>query len=283
MEKTDILIFDVELGQCIFVYPHSNPEYGMLIDCGNTQEFEPIDFLISKGYINNNNLSNLTLTNYDQDHFSGIQHLRSKVAITTVSFAPNLTSSEIKNLKEEPYTEALNHVCHIKDTYINPAPNHIPPFSKQVFHLEKEHLDTHDTNNLSQVVFIEHHGSIICISGDLEEKGWETLFEKQPGIKNWLAKTNIFVASHHGRDNGYYPEIFLHCKPECIIISDKGIIHDTQKDMASVYGQHVNGDGIALNNKPDSKRKVITTRDDGHIYIQLFPGGVRVYSNFSHK
>lgn len=283
MEKTDILIFDVELGQCIFVYPHSNPEYGMLVDCGNTQEFEPIDFLISKGYINNNTLSNLTLTNYDQDHFSGIQYLRNKVAITTVSFSPNLTSAEIKGLKEEPYTEALNHVCYIKDTYINPAPSHTPPFIKQAFYLEKEHLDTHDTNNLSQVVFVEHYGSVICISGDLEEKGWNALFEKQPGIKDWLMKTDIFVASHHGRDNGYYPEIFLHCKPECIVISDKGIVHDTQKDMASVYGQYVNGDGIALNNNSASKRKVITTRDDGHIYIQLFPGGAKVYSNFSHK
>lgn len=283
MEKTDILIFDVELGQCIFVYPHSNPEYGMLVDCGNTQEFEPIDFLTTKGYIKNGTLSNLTITNYDQDHFSGIPYLRSKVAITTVSLAPNLTSSEIKGLKEEPHTEALKHVCYVKDTYTNPAPNHIPPFTKQAFYLEKDHLDAHDTNNLSQVVFIEHNGSVICISGDLEEKGWAALLEKQLGVKNWLAKTDVFVASHHGRNNGYYPEIFLHCKPECIIISDKGIVHDTQKDMASVYGKHINGDGVALNNKSDSKRKVITTRDDGHIYIQLFPGGVRVYSNFSHE
>jgi hypothetical protein len=283
MEKTDILIFDVEMGQCIFVYPHSNPEYGTLIDCGNTPEFDPIDFLISKGYVNNNILSNLTLTNYDQDHFSGIQNLKNKVSITTVSFAPNLTSSEIKELKEKPCTEALNQVCDVKDAYIYPAPNHVPPFTKQLFYLEKNHLDVYDTNNLSQIIFIEHNGSVICISGDLEEKGWNALLEKQPGIKDWLVKTNIFIASHHGRDNGYCPGIFLHCKPECVVISDKGIVHDTQKDMASVYGKHVNGNGINLNNQAGNQRKVITTRDDGHIYIQLFPGGTRVYSNFTHK
>jgi len=280
MEKTDLLIFDVELGQSIFVYPHSNPEYGMLVDCGNTPEFEPIDFLIAKGYIKNNTLNNLTLTNYDQDHFSGLPYLRSKVAITSVCFAPNLTSSEVKGLKEKPHTEALEHTCHMKDTYIYPVPDY---FVTEQFYLQKEHLEDYDTNNLSQVVFIEHNGSVICVSGDLEEQGWKTLLEKKPEIKIWLAKTNIFVASHHGRDNGYYPEIFSHCKPECIIISDKGIMHDTQKDMAAVYGNHVCGEGIVLNNDSVNKRKVLTTRDDGHIYIQLFPGSVRLYNNFSHE
>ena len=283
MEKADILIFDVGLGQSIFVYPYSHPSYGMLVDCGNVDGFEPIDFLIKKGYITNNILSNLTLTNYDQDHFSGVPYLRSKVGIHTVSFAPNLTSSEIKNLKEKPHTDALQNVCYVKDTYIHPVPAYIPPYIKQTFYLQKEDLENHDTNNLSQIVFIEHNGSVICISGDLEEKGWETLLEKQPLIKIWLARANIFIASHHGRDNGYYPDIFSYCKPECIIISDKGIIHDTQRNMSSVYGAHVTGAGVFFNDDPLNRRKVLTTRDDGHIWVQLHPGGNRIYRNFTHE
>ncbi len=283
MERTDILIFDVGLGQSIFVYPHSHPTYGMLVDCGNVEGFEPIDFLIKKGYIANNTLSNLTLTNYDQDHFSGVPYLRSKVGIYTVTFAPNLTSPEIKDLKEKPHTDALQHVCYVKDIYIHPVPAYAPPFVKQTFYLQKEDLESHDTNNLSQIVFIEHNDSVICISGDLEEKGWKTLLEKQPGIKTWLARTNIFIASHHGRDNGYYPEIFSYCKPECIIISDKGIIHDTQRNMSSVYGEHVTGTGVSFNDDLSNKRKVLTTRDDGHIWVQLHPGGNRIYRNFIHE
>ena len=282
MEKTDILIFDVGLGQSIFVYPHSDPTYGMLVDCGNVEGFEPIDFLIKKGYIVNNILSNLTLTNYDQDHFSGAPYLRSKVGIHTVTFASNLTSLEIKELKEKPHTDALQHVCYVKDTYIYPVPAYAPPYIKQTFHLQKGDLESHDTNNLSQIVFIEYNNSVICISGDLEEKGWKALLEKQPGIKTWLARTNIFIASHHGRDNGYCPEIFSYCKPECIIISDKGIMHDTQRNMSSVYGEHVAGAGVYFNNNL-SKRKVLTTRDDGHIWVQLHPGGSRIYRNFTHE
>lgn len=288
MEKTDILIFDVGMGQSIFVYPHFHPEYGMLVDCGNTEDFEPIDFLLEKGFIpkhadnKTNVLHNLTLTNYDQDHFSGLPYLRSKVWIRTVNFASNLSSADIKSLKEPPYSNALEHACDVKDTYTQTAQNYNPPYAKTIFLLQKTDLAEYDTNNLSQVLFIEQHGSVICISGDLEEDGWNIILRKQPAIKTLLARTNVFVASHHGRENGYCPVMFNHCAPECIIISDKGIVHDTQRNMSSLYGGHVVGGGVPFNGSPSSPRKVLTTRDVGHIWIQLDPGGVRTYRNFSH-
>ena len=284
MDKTDILVFDVGLGQSVFVYSHMHPTYGMLIDCGNTPEFDPVDFLIAKGYLPNNSLSKLVITNYDQDHFSGMPNLRSKVGIRTVMFAPNLTSPEIKDLKEKPHTDALVQVCEVKDTYIHPIPpDFVPPYIMRTFYLQKAHLDGHTTNNLSQIVFIEHQGTVVCVSGDLEEKGWKALLVAEPEVKTWLARTNIFIASHHGRENGYHPDVFLHCKPECIIISDKDIVHETQEAMSSVYAGQVVGNGVSLNGLTLGTRKVLTTRSDGHLYIQLFPGGTRAYSNFSHE
>lgn len=276
--QTDILIFDVGLGQSVFLYPHSHPNYSMLIDCGHDGDFHPIDFLIEKNFIHQNTLGNLTITNYDQDHFSGIENVRDKVNIWTTTFTNNLTSSEIKALKDEVTTQ-LEHVCELKDTYIYPADFFKPPYIVERFSLEKSDLDTHDTNNLSQVVFIEDKGTVICISGDLEQKGWLKLIEKFPKVKEWLRKTDVFVASHHGRENGYCPDTFSHCTPECIVISDKGIIHDTQRDMASFYSNHVSGSGVYLNGR---SRKVLTTRDDGHLWIQLHPNSTRVYNNFSH-
>ncbi len=282
MEKTDILIFDVGLGQSIFIYPHSNQEYGMLIDCGNTEGFEPIDFLLEHDFLPNKELNNLTLTNYDQDHFSGMPHLLDKVKIKTVNFAKNLTSSEIKDMKDD-ITEALEQMCDIKDSYIYPAINHNPPYVKKIFHLDKQDLDTPDTNNLSQIVFVEHYGSVICISGDLEETGWKTLLAKDSTVKEWLKRTNVFVASHHGRENGYCVDIFSYCKPECIVISDKGIEHETQRDMCSIYGKNVAGNGVYFNRDIKTKRKVLTTRDDGHVWLQLHPGGARIYRSFTHE
>ncbi len=275
--NTDIMIFNVGMGQSIFVYPRSNPEYGMLIDCGNTEGFEPIDFLIERGFVRGT-LKTLVLTNYDQDHFSGLPYLRNKVKIESVRFPRNLTSTEIKGMKERPHTEALEHICDIKDKYTADAVNHNPPYKVVSFHLEGHHLENPTTNDLSQLVFIEHHGSVLCVAGDLEQKGWETLLRLYPDIKKWLAKTNMFVASHHGRANGYFPDIFSYCKPECIVISDKEIVHGTQEAMSSVYGKHVSGNGIVFGG---NFRKVLTTRDDGHIYIQWHPAGTREYRNLN--
>ena len=279
-EITDILIFDVGLGQCIFFYPYAHSEYCTLIDCGNTSDFEPIDFIIKKGYIKNE-LPNLIVTNYDHDHFSGLPYLRSKVYVKSVHFAPNLTSTEIKNFKDEQ-TEALNHLVYVKDAYTQSMPDFSPPYNKRIFHLHKEHFEgDHDTNNLSQVVFFEQFGTVVCISCDLEEKGWKLLLAAQPDIKNWLRKTNIFIASHHGRKNGYYPALFDYCSPDCIIISDKGIVHETQRNMSSLYGTHIKRAGITFNDT--NARKVLTTRDDGHIWIRISPNGSRAYKNFKHK
>lgn len=280
MEQTEILIFDVGLGQSIFIYPHQAGEYGTLIDCGNTKDFEPIDFLLEKNFIRNGVLGNLTLTNYDQDHFSGLPYLRSKVGIRTVYFASNLLTPEIKALKEKPLTQALLSTLEIKDLYTGSAENYAPPFTQRTFCLSKQDLAAYDTNNLSQVVFLEDLGSVLCISGDLEASGWDTLLRKEPDVRTWLGKTDIFVASHHGRSNGYCPKVFSHCAPECIIISDKGIVHDTQQNMSAVYGKHVLGDGVAYKGDTANKRKVLTTRDSGHLWVQLLPGGVRIYSNF---
>lgn len=279
---TDILIFDVELGQSIFVYPHSAPEYGMLVDCGNTRDFEPIDFLVQNGYVTNNSLTDLTLTNYDQDHFSGLPYLRRKVNVRSVLFANNLSSEQLRAVKAQPHTEALKHTCQVKDTYTETATWYQPPFTKQVFSLSLSDCSAFDqsclTNNLSQVVFIQHNGSVICIAGDLEEAGWKLLLHRQPLIKDWLRATNVFVASHHGRANGYCPDLFCDCALDCVIISDKGIMHDTQRNAAALYGNHIRS-GVVLNG---CSRKVLTTRDDGHIRVRFAPGGARSYDTFSH-
>lgn len=279
---TDFFIFDVGLGQSIFAYPRSAPEYGLLIDCGNTQDFEPVDYLLKHNFLPNNTLTNLTLTNYDQDHFSGLPYLWSKVNVRSVRFAKNLTSDQLKQLKAQPHTAALKKTCDVKELYTHSADWYQPPFRKVVFSLSLSDLAGFDTktltNNLSQVVFIQHNDSIMCIAGDLEEAGWKMLLAKQPVIKDWLKATNVFVASHHGRGNGYCPDVFCDCNLDCVIISDKGIVHDTQRNMTSIYGGHVKT-GVTCNN---CTRKVLTTRDDGHIWVRFAPGGARSFGTFQH-
>jgi len=282
----DIFIFNVGLGQCIFIYPRNNHDYAMMVDCGNTPEFNPIDFLIEKGFVSFNSeikkhvLKNLTLTNYDQDHFSGLPYLVGKVKIETINFINNLTGNEIRSIKDV-VTNAANEVIKIMDTYTSTAVNYNPPYEKHYYHLTKQDFPNEvlDTNKLSQLVFITYNGTRICIPGDLTTPAWEKHLLNQ-NVKILLGGTDIFVASHHGREDGFNENVFKYCKPEVIILSDKDIIHTTQQGLTQTYAGQVKNNGIVFNNNSTNLRKVLTTRSDGHLWIRIEEDGTRTYKNF---
>jgi len=77
----------------------------------------------------------------------------------------------------------------------------------------------------------------------------------------------VFVASHHGRENGYCPEVFDHCSPSLIVFSDGPVKYSTQK-MADTYAQHASG-AYFMNAGSREWRKVLTTRKDGNIWWNL--------------
>lgn len=274
MSTLQIVIFNVGAGQSIFVYPNDQPEYSQLIDCGGDADFSPVEYLTKSKLLPNNRLGSLVITNYDHDHFSWLPDLWSKVSIWTTRLPKNISSQELKNHKEE-ITNALLHVCHIKDTYISNAVGFSPIHQTFTYHLDQGDLEGGiNTNHLSQIVFIEYAGSKICIAGDLEKSAWEKILQRQE-VRNHLIGTNVLVAPHHGRENGYYESIFTYCKPETIIISDKELMYGTQDGMAQKYSTHVIGDGI---NFSGIQRKTVTTRSDGHILINFGIDGKRSYS-----
>jgi len=118
-----------------------------------------------------------------------------------------------------------------------------------------------DTNNLSVVSFLDYGPVHIVIPGDLEKPGWNELL-KNPAFTNRLRSVNIFVASHHGRQNGYCEDVFTYCHPDIILISDKEMVHDTQDHE---YAKHAGG--ILWNESNTDRRYVLTTRCDGHMCI----------------
>lgn len=279
----DIVIFNVEMGQCIFLYPRMQPEYALMIDCGNRPGFEPVDHLIRLNLLQKSNgngqflLPNLTLTNYDQDHFGGLPYLRSKVDIKSIWFARNLTTDELKNCKPS-VTYALTHVCELLTRYTSTVKNWNPPYTKTSFALQKAHFPngTHDTNRLSQLVFITYKNTTICVPGDLDSCAWMKHLE-DPNVQNLLRRTDIFIASHHGREDGFCQLIFEYCSPECIILSDKHMCHGTQDGMCGVYRSKIRGNGFILDDDVGKLRRTLTTRCDGHIWIRVEDTGARRY------
>jgi len=109
-------------------------------------------------------------------------------------------------------------------------------------------------------------GLSFALGGDLERDGWAKLLER-PQVRSLLGGVDVFVASHHGRENGYCPEVFDHCDPSLIVMSDGPVKHSTQ-EMASTYARHASGS--YFNSGGTSQwRKVVTTRKDGTIIWDL--------------
>jgi hypothetical protein len=79
-----------------------------------------------------------------------------------------------------------------------------------------------------------------------------------------IENADIFVASHHGRENGCCDLLYDYnnWKPDLTIISDSGIEHATQE---TVNWYHARTNGIAF--RDGNIRRVLTTRSDGAVRI----------------
>lgn len=86
-----------------------------------------------------------------------------------------------------------------------------------------------------------------------------------------LQQTHILVAPHHGREDGQWSG-FAGSVPHLrwVIISDKGHAHETQRMSAPFYAALAQGWKFGPNS---TNRKVLTTRSDGSIAIEVTPQG----------
>ena len=105
----------------------------------------------------------------------------------------------------------------------------------------------------------------------MEVAGWRSLIENTEMLSAML-DVNVFVASHHGRENGCCEELYniTNWRPEVTIISDSGVEYATQ-DTIAWYRARTKG--IMLNG---AERRVLTTRRDGRILLEASPMGATV-------
>lgn len=260
----NLTIFNVRHGFCAYLIADTNNV--MLFDCGQDDEigFRPSSYLQRK---NCTGIEKLVITNFDQDHISDLPNVLRTVPVTTFvrnrSFSPE--QLEAMKLKAGPITNAMASAIALHRDYVHQVTNP-PDFGIIEYNAFcNDYPIFTDTNNLSLVSFIHYNGMGIIIPGDLKKDGWLMLLKNQQFRSN-LGRVNIFVASHHGREDGYCKEVFEYCSPHIFIISDKEVIHDTQDN---VYATHASG--VPFNNNAET-RYVLTTRSDGTIRISKSVG-----------
>jgi beta-lactamase superfamily II metal-dependent hydrolase len=267
-------IWDVEHGACAMLHHVNNGSPGRLamIDSGDTSDWKPSTFI--RYGLNRNTLDYLFITNADQDHMSDLQGLWDHgINVLVWHRNPSISPAAFEWIKRQggPLTsDAKRYLANLSvmtSPVAEPFNLHMGGIESRLFWNNYPQLT--NTNDLSLVVFIKFAGFTILFPGDLEKAGWLALLNN-PGFQAELAATNILVASHHGRTNGYCKEVFAFCRPQAIVMSDKSIVHDTQL-MAQVYRNEVTKnypDGVIVATT-GKRRHVLTTRRDGYIQFEV--------------
>lgn len=261
-----VQIFDVEHGFCAYVVTDSGNV--TLIDAGHNSDtgFRPSKYLAANGCTG---IEQFVVSNYDEDHLSDLPGLVRSPGIQTLARNRSIDADQLERLKRQsgPIAPGMRTLLTmIRSSTPNAAPvnwggatftffwNPYPTFT--------------ETNDLSLVTFLDHRDVHMVFPGDLEKAGWKALLQRSD-FRTALSRVKLFVASHHGRENGYLPEVFDFCKPELVLISDEPVKYDTQ-DVD--YRRHASGMRFS-----DGMRHVLTTRADGMITISQAPGaGIRI-------
>lgn len=249
--------FDVEHGSCALITCDDNTR--LMIDCGHNAStgWRPGDYLKSIGV---DHLDMLAVTNYDEDHVSGLPNLREKVSIGWLWRNSSVTGPGIRELKRgNTPGKGIEALIDMIAAYNGTSTNY-PAFRG----LERKAFchsltEFQDENNLSLVVHAKCAGMGFMFTGDMEIPGWKKLIERSD-VQSALADTKILLASHHGRDDGCCDGIFDHCAPTLIVISDDYHKYSTQETTdwyASKVASPILHKGI--------NRRVLTTRSDGNV------------------
>ncbi|MDW9726466.1 hypothetical protein GOB91_29945 [Sinorhizobium meliloti] len=268
-------IWDVEHGACAMLYHQLNGYVGRLamIDSGCTAEWRPSTFI--RRSIGRDRLDYLFITNADQDHMSDLQGLEAEgVNVDTLIRNPSYSGRQMRAIKAlgGPLSDDASWYTGACDSYNVPT---ALPFDTNMGGIQAS-LFWHNyptftnTNDLSLVAFIKYAGFKILFPGDLEKAGWLALLQRED-FRSELSGTNILVASHHGRENGYCPDIFEYFTPDAVVISDKPIVHETQRTVPD-YRRVVRNRGVRVRTTMKD-RHVLTTRRDGWIQFTVNGNG----------
>lgn len=270
-------VFDVNHGGCsLLTIPTATGIKRVLIDCGHTnrgtQPWYPGRHLKALGV---KHIDALLVTNYDEDHVSGFVDLLAQgLTIGCIFGNPSVAPEIIQRLKTEdgigPGIAALVNVMTSR---------------RQAAHIEAlpiisgleiswccnlyPHFE--DENNLSMAFRLGIHGFNFLFTGDLEQTGFKELLRNYSPFQQMVGSTHVLMASHHGRENGIYRDIFdLHgCRPAVVVISDDYKQHASQ-ETTNYYASKAQG---IRGFRGQDWRHVLTTRNDGELVFTFRDGG----------
>lgn len=259
----DIKIFDVDHGFCATIDRHNH--HTIVVDVGlNTRNgISPWQHILKPGC---RTVDCLIVPAYVREHLDGIPGLldhclQHGITVSCLIANPTLEIENFPALKEATswaknplgVTAKLHPECQRVSQSIE-----IDDIDICFFWNSPKHCQ--DPRDLSLVTFLSYEDINIILPSDLKTEGWRTLL-KCDEFRDRLRRVNIFVASNHGREDGYCPEAFDFCRPDIVLVSNEA----NQRLSAAMLNQYQ----IHAKGAPDGvcDRKILTTYDNGTITV----------------
>lgn len=264
-DHMDILIWDIGHGSATSArLPNGNV---LMLDCGSDRNtgFSPVQATLNLW----GRIDALFISHPHMDHIGDIRSIGSLRPRLLV--APYVPDRQILEGKREGDRDTALHYIYFKSGYgpltFDPA-TIFGDVSVTWFWLEGLHSDM---NAYSIVTFLQYGQFTFLYAGDLPSAHWSKLMDAPDGqFSGLLSATNFFEASHHGRDEGYSADAMsLMASPQLALVSDK---EEQPTSVTEKYDRYLKGRFVynATTQKREF-RKVLTTRNDGHIGLRVGP------------
>lgn len=278
MAKLAIMkVWDVQLGLAIHIKA-PNGKY-LVVDMGT-------------GNWESGNTSPLSTLRYKDIHYMIITHPHLDHIDDILNFDDNgpsvlwipksITNDEVMEGVREVDKPKFKKYCEVIDRYNREISAWENPITEQPFDgmtvvtYATSLCDKSNFNNFSPVTIVRLSGIKIVICGDNETASFENLMKKD-GFTDDISNADVLVASHHGRETGYYKDFVEKVNPRLTIISDSS---NTSTTAQTKYTNASRGwDVHDRNTGRDERRYCLTTRCDGNIEIEFGESSNPNYNN----
>ncbi len=278
--ELEMIVWDVQHGNAIYMKTPNGMNFMFDIGTGSYsggQEFSPLRYLKTRWGMDT--LHYLVISHPHADHISDIKNMFELDLMAEVLLRPHVDESLIWNSNQEKFREIIDKYLELSRRYtkdVSEEKNPIIPKNNggvRISHFIQHKKGVSNINNHSVVSIVEYNDEKIILPGDIESPGWEALMENNDFLEA-IEGTTIFVASHHGRESGFYKEIFEYFTPDIVIVSDGRFSNTSVTDR---YRRYSNGFNVKSRSNGNIKtRYVLTTRKDGVIYIRINEEGKHI-------
>lgn len=293
----EFIVFNVERGLAVFLRTPNN--YGLLIDCGSSSDFSPVQFLstLQKDQNsaltpwNNSALSYFIVTHPHSDHITDIELLHRSLKPNIIIRRKDIDWARVKksNSNNVAFDFYRENFFPPKD-YGNTVPlENMPSWgdgmtiaSYPLGIKDVEDISINDNayvNNSSLVIIVKYKGYTFAITGDIEAVGLERLLSNDKSLSSGISGTaqkpgvDFLVCPHHGHSSGFCQKWFDIAGPTRVfnIVSERRKSENEDEGQTAIDSRYSDKVFSLGSNRAD--RKMVSTKSDGHIFITINDNG----------